>query len=86
MLGPIAWYASRSLGSREIGALALAVAILLTVLVGYTKAETERIWIFFLPMACLAAARALPERHLRPVVLALVAQALVIEVLYRTMW
>ncbi len=86
MLGPIAWYASRSLGSREIGALALAVAILLTVLVGYTKAETERIWIFFLPMACLAAARALPERHLRPVVAALAAQALVIEVLYRTMW
>jgi len=86
MLGPIAWYASRSLGSREIGAVALAVAILLTVLVGYTKAETERIWIFFLPMACLAAARALPERHLRPVLVALVAQALVIEVVYYTMW
>ena len=86
MLGPIAWYASRSLGSREITAVALAVAILLTVLVGYTKAETERIWIFFVPMACLAAARALPERHMRPVLVALAAQALVIEVLYYTMW
>ncbi len=86
MLGPIAWYAARSLGSREIGAVALAVAILLTVIVGYTKAETERIWIFFLPMACLAAARALPERHLRVVLLALAAQAIAIEVIYRTMW
>jgi hypothetical protein len=86
MLGAVGWYASRSLGSREITALALAVAILVTVVVGYTKAETERIWIFFVPMACLAAARALPERHLRPVLIALAAQALVIEVLFRTMW
>jgi hypothetical protein len=86
MLGPVAWYASRSLGSREITAVALAVAILVTVLVGYTKAETERIWIFFIPMACLAAARALPERHLRPVLVAMTLQALVIEVLFRTMW
>ena len=62
------------------------MAILVTVVVGYTKAETERIWIFFVPMACLAAARALPERHLRPVLIALAAQALVIEVLFRTMW
>jgi len=56
------------------------------VLVGYTKAETERIWIFLVPMACLAAARALPERHLRPVLVVMVAQALAIEVLFHTMW
>jgi len=86
MLGPVAWYASRSLGSREITAVALAVAIAVTTLVGYTKAETERIWIFLVPMACLAAARALPERHLRPVVVAMAIQALAIEVLFRTMW
>ena len=86
MLGPVAWYASRSLGSKEITAVALAAAIAVTVLVGYTKAETERIWIFFVPMACLAAARALPERHLRPVLVAMAVQALVIEVLFRTMW
>ena len=86
MLGPVAWFASRSLGSREITALALATAIFITVLVGYTKAETERIWIFLVPMACLAAARALPERHLRPVLVVMVAQALAIEVLFHTMW
>lgn len=86
MLGPVAWYASRSLGSREITALALAAAIFVTVVVGYTKAETERIWIFLVPMACLAAARALPERHLRPVLVALAAQAIAIEVLFYTMW
>ena len=86
LLGPVAWYASRSLGSREITAVALALAILVTVLVGYTKAETERIWILFLPMACLAAARALPEKHLRIVLVALAAQALAIEVLFYTMW
>jgi hypothetical protein len=86
MLGPVAWYASRSLGSREITALALAAAIFVTVLVGYTKAETERIWIFLVPMACLAAARALPERHLRPILIVLAAQAIAIEVLFYTMW
>ncbi len=86
LLGPVAWYASRSLGSREITAVALAVAIFVSVLAGYTKAETERIWIFLVPMACLAAARALPERHLRVVLIALAAQALAIEVLFYTMW
>ena len=40
----------------------------------------------FVPMACLAAARALPERHLRPVLVVMAVQALAIEVLFRTMW
>jgi hypothetical protein len=37
-------------------------------------------------MACLAAARALPERHLRPILIVLAAQAIAIEVLFYTMW
>lgn len=86
MLGPVAWFAARSLGSREISAVALSVAILLTVVAGYTKAETERIWIFLVPLACLAAARALPERYLGPMLVALAAQALMIEVLFSTVW
>jgi hypothetical protein len=86
MLGPVAWYASRSLGSREITAVALAAAILITVVFGYTKAETERIWMFLVPMACLAAARALPENRVRPVIVALAVQAAVLQVLFDTVW
>jgi len=86
MLGPVAWYACRSLGSREITALALAAAIFITVLFGYTKAETERIWIFLVPMACIAAARALPERSLKPVLAGLAAQAVLLQVLFDTVW
>jgi hypothetical protein len=82
----VAWYAARSLGSREITALALAAAILITVTFGYTKAETERIWMFLVPMACLAAARALPERHVKPVLVALATQAVVLQVLFDTVW
>ncbi len=86
MLGPVAWFASRSLGSREITALALAAVILVAVVGGYTKAETERIWLFLVPLACLSAARALPDRYLKPMLVALAAQAVLIEVLFDTTW
>lgn len=86
MLGPVGWYASRSLASREITAVALTSIIVVTALIGYTKAETERIWLFLVPLACLAAARALPERAFKPVLAALVAQAFVIEILFATRW
>ena len=33
--------------------------IAISVIAGYTKAETERIWLFLVPFACLAAARSL---------------------------
>ncbi len=86
MLGPVAWFVARSLASREITALALTSIIVVTTLIGYTKAETERIWLFLVPLACLAAARALPERAVKPVLIALTAQAFVIEILYATRW
>jgi hypothetical protein len=86
MLGPVAWFAARSLGSREITAVALAVAILITVIAGYTKAETERIWMFLVPLACLAAARALPAKWLNPMLVALAAQAVLLQVLFDTVW
>ena len=86
MLGPVAWFAARSLASREITAVALTAIIVVTSLIGYTKAETERIWIFLVPLACLAAARALPERAFKPVLVAMTAQALVIEILFATRW
>ena len=52
---------------------------------GFTKAETERIWLPFVPLACVAAA-ALPIRRLSSVLLALGAQALAVELLFNTVW
>ncbi len=53
---------------------------------GYTKAETERIWLFLVPFACLAAARGLRSTRLAPVLVALAAQAFAIQVLIDTRW
>ncbi len=86
MLGPIAWFAARSLARKEASALALAIVIAVSVLAGYTKAETERIWIFLVPFACLAAARSLPRRWLAPVLAAATAQAVLIEIFLATKW
>jgi hypothetical protein len=55
-------------------------------LLGYTKAETERIWLFMVPFACVAAASALPRRWLAPVLVLLGVQALAVEVLLYTIW
>jgi len=86
MLGPVAWFAARSLGSRETTAVALTAVIIFTSVLGYTKAETERIWMFLVPLACLAAARALPDRAVKPVLIALAAQAFVIQLVFDTRW
>ena len=86
MLGPVAWFASRSLASKEITASALAAIIVVTSVLGYTKAETERIWLFLVPLACVAAARALPDRFVKPVLVGMVLQAFVIEVIFSTRW
>jgi methylthioxylose transferase len=86
MLGPIAWFAARSLAAKEAAAVALAVVIAISVLAGYTKAETERIWIFLVPFACLAAARSLSARRLMPVLVGATAQAVLIEIVLFTKW
>jgi hypothetical protein len=51
---------------------------------GFTKAETERIWLFYAPFVILAAA----PHVKRPRLLAgaLAAQALVYEALFDTLW
>ena len=86
MLGaPIAWLALRSLARAEPAALALAVVIAVSTLAGFTKAETERIWLPFAPLACVAAA-ALPVRRVRLLLGVLVLQAIVVEVLFGTVW
>jgi hypothetical protein len=86
MLGPVAWFAARSLGRKEATAVALAIVIAISFLAGYTKAETERIWLFLVPFACLAAARSLSARRLPVVLLAATAQAALVEIFLFTKW
>jgi methylthioxylose transferase len=86
MLGPVAWFAARSLAVGEATAVALAAVIVVAVVGGYTKAETERIWLFLVPFACLAAARGLRGTSLAPVLVALAAQAFAIQILIDTRW
>lgn len=83
---PITWFALRALGRGSTPALALAAVVLLAALGGYTKAETERIWLFFAPVACVAAAEILPARRLKLVLGLLAGQALAVELLFYTVW
>jgi hypothetical protein len=86
MLGPVAWFAARSLGAGEDTALALAIVVAIASIGGYTKGETERIWVFLVPLACLAAARSLRAERLPPMLLLLTGQAVLIEALFATKW
>jgi hypothetical protein len=87
MLGiPIAWLALRALAAGEDAAIAIFTVLLVAALAGFTKAEVERIWLAFAPLVCLAAATALRDRHLRPVLALLAAHALAWELLWNTVW
>jgi hypothetical protein len=83
---PIAFYALRALGDRDAAALALAAVVVTSAVLGLTKAETERIWLPFAPLACVAAAAATPHQRLRATVWLLAAQALAVELLFDTVW
>lgn len=83
---PTAWYAARALGAGEAVAIALAAIVLVSALVGLTKAETERIWLFMGPPAAVAAAAMIPLRRLPAVLAILVAQALSASLLLFTIW
>jgi hypothetical protein len=83
---PVVWYAARAVGERRPEALALAAVLVVSAAGGFTKAETERIWLMYVPLACVAAAAVLPPRRL-PLVLALLAvQSLVVELVFGTVW
>jgi hypothetical protein len=87
MLGlPIAAAALRAVLRANDAAVALAVVVVVAAAAGFTKAETERIWLFLVPLACVAAAPCIAPRRLTAVVGALVAQALLVEVLFDTIW
>jgi methylthioxylose transferase len=83
---PLAWYALRALGQGDTAAVALAVVVVIAVLLGFTKGETERIWLFMVPLAAVAAASVIPLDRLRPVLGALAVQALAVELLLWTIW
>jgi hypothetical protein len=87
MLGlPLLWFLLAALADADASALALAALIVVAAVIGVTKAETERIWLPFVPLAAVAAASALPARRLAPALWLLSGQALAIEVLFFTIW
>jgi methylthioxylose transferase len=87
MLGlPTAWLVLRSLSRRDPAALALGAVVMAAAVLGFTKAETERIWLPFVPLACVAAAASIDLRKVRPLLVALAAQALAVELLFYTIW
>jgi hypothetical protein len=87
MLGPpIVAGLLAGLASVRDAAVALAAVVLVAAVAGFTKAETERIWLFLVPLACVAAAPAVARGRLPVVVGLLVAQALVVELLFDTIW
>lgn len=87
MLGlPIAGAALTAVARRNPAALALAAVIVVAAVLGFTKAETERIWLIFVPLACVAAATVVPERRVRAIAALLLAQALVTQLAFDTVW
>jgi hypothetical protein len=83
---PLAAGAIVALLRRHPAAVAIGAVIAVAALAGFTKAETERIWLPFVPLAAVAAATVLPPLRARAVVAALVAQALLVSVLFGTLW
>jgi len=83
---PLAWYALRALGRGDSAAVALAAVVGIAAVLGFTKGETERIWLFMVPLAAVAAASAIPLSRLKPVLAALGAQVLAVELLMWTTW
>jgi len=83
---PLAWLALRNLAAGHATALALALVVATSALLGFTKAENERIWLFLVPLACVAAASGERVRHLRWLLGGLAVQALAVELLLDTTW
>ena len=83
---PITWYAARALGEGDRAAVALAIVIVISAVGGFTKAETERIWLMYVPLACVAAAAVVPPKKLLWVLALLSVQALLTELVFGTVW
>jgi hypothetical protein len=83
---PTAALALRALAQADPAAIALAGVILGSSILGFTKGETERIWLPYAPIACVAAAAVLPRKRLTLILLALTAQAVLFELAFNTIW
>jgi len=83
---PIAWLAARALGESSQLARAIFGVLLVAAVMGFTKAETERIWLFFAPFVCLAAAPLLTDRRVMAVAALLTVQALATQGLFGSPW
>jgi hypothetical protein len=81
---PLSWLALRALARGETLAVAIFTVIAIATVLGFTKAETERIWLFLAPFVCLAAAT--ERAPLRPLLTALAVQALLYELAFDTVW
>jgi hypothetical protein len=81
---PVAWLAAKRLATRAPEAIAIAAVLAISALAGFTKAETERIWLFYAPFVILAAAPCVRRPQL--VIAALAAQALAYELVFDTLW
>jgi hypothetical protein len=87
MLGPVVIAAAtRAALRRNPVALGILAVVVIAAVAGFTKAETERIWLIFVPLACVAAAPVLSTRRLPLVLGVLGAQALALQVLVDTVW
>jgi hypothetical protein len=84
---PILWHALRALAAGRTIAIAIFALLACAAVIGFTKAETQRIWLFFAPFVCLAAASGV-ERSVSPraVLAALALQALAYEFVFDTVW
>lgn len=71
---------------RVPAGVALAAVVLVAAVAGFTKAETERIWLPFVPLACVAAAEVLGPVRVRAIAALLAAQSLVLVLLFQTIW
>jgi hypothetical protein len=80
---PVAWLVLRGAARREPTAVALVGLVVVSAVLGYTKAETERIWLFLVPPACLAAAAQLRGR-LGWLLAALAIQAIAVQAFFDT--
>jgi hypothetical protein len=76
--------ALRAVSAREPAAVALATLIAVSAVLGFTKAETERIWLPFVPLLCVSAAAG--TRRVEPLLWLLAAQALAVQLLFQTIW
>jgi hypothetical protein len=87
MLGPpIAAAGLRGARRADAPAVALVAVLAVAALAGFTKAETERIWLFLVPFACTAAAPLIANGSLRRTLALLAVQALIVGALFATVW